>query len=164
MAPHMIARTAGLGLTLAAFFCGGSAFAQSDSPFASLAGSWTGGGTIAMTDGHHEKIRCRADYEVTPSGIIMHQNLKCASDSYKFEVRSSLQADGEALTGTWTETTRQATGEVKGSIHGDQISTSVHGTGFSATLGVTTKGNAQSVSIRPEGTDIQAVTIDLKRA
>ena len=121
-------------------------------------------GTIAMNDGHSERIRCRAIYEVTPSGIILHQDLRCASDSYKFEVKSSLVAQGGDLTGTWTETTRQVTGNVTGTIRGDQISTSVSGTGFSATLGVTTHGNAQSVSIKPEGSDIQSVQIAMKRA
>jgi hypothetical protein len=149
---------------LALLGCVGGAVAQSASPFASLAGSWSGSGTIAMNDGHSERIRCRAQYEVAPSGIIMHQNLRCASDSYKFEVRSSLQADGNQILGTWSETTRQVTGDVSGTINGGSIQTSVHGTGFSATLGVQTKGNSQAVSIIPSGTDIQSVKIDMKRA
>jgi hypothetical protein len=132
-------------------------------PFERLAGSWSGNGTIAMNDGHNERIRCRAVYEVVPSGIILHQNLRCASDSYKFEVRSSIQADGSSLTGTWSELTRQVTGNVSGTIQGDQISTSVSGTGFSASLNLTTRGNSQAVSIAPSGTDIRSVQIDLKR-
>ena len=132
-------------------------------PFEPLSGSWSGAGTIAMNDGHSERIRCKAVYEVTPSGIILHQNLRCASDSYKFDVRSSLQASGDSITGTWTETSRQVTGNVSGSINGDRITTNVEGTGFSAALAVTTRGNSQSVSIRPSGTDIQSVSIDLRR-
>ena len=142
----------------------GAALAQSASPFTSLAGSWSGNGTIAMNDGHSERIRFRAQYEVAPSGIIMHQNLRCASDSYKFEVKSSLQADGGQIQGTWTETTRQVTGNVTGTINGGNISTNVKGTGFSASLAVETRGNSQAVSIVPSGTDIQSVKIELKRA
>ena len=133
-------------------------------PFDSLSGSWSGGGTISMNDGHNERIRCKAVYEVTPSGIILHQNLRCASDSYKFEVRSSLQAEGQSIIGTWSETTRQVQGDVTGSVSGDRIATSVKGTGFSANLNVTTRGNAQNVSITPSGTDIKSVQIDLKRS
>lgn len=133
-------------------------------PFEALSGSWSGGGTIAMTDGHNERIRCKAVYEVTPSGIILHQNLRCASDSYKFEVRSSLQAEGQSIIGTWTETTRQVQGDVSGSVSGERIITSVKGTGFSASLSLTTRGNAQNVSITPSGTDIKSVQIDLKRS
>lgn len=137
--------------------------AQSDSPFSSLSGSWSGSGTISMNDGHNERIRCKAQYEVTPSGIIMHQNLRCASDSYKFEVKSSLQADGNAILGTWSETTRQVTGDVTGTINNGNISTNVKGTGFTATLAVQTRGNSQAVSIVPTGTDIQSVKIEMKR-
>ena len=167
----MFARTRVLGLTVAALMGSTGAFvgttgasAQSDSPFSTLAGSWSGSGTISMNDGHNERIRCKAQYEVAPSGIIMHQNLRCASDSYKFEVKSSLQADGSQIMGTWTETTRQVTGDVTGTIQNGNISTSVKGTGFTATLAVQTKGNSQAVSIVPTGTDIQAVKIELKRA
>lgn len=149
----------GAALTIVA---AGSAWAAG--PFDRLSGSWSGGGTISMNDGHNERIRCKAVYEVVPSGIILHQNLKCASDSYKFEVRSSLQADGSSLTGTWSELSRQVTGRVTGTISGDQISTSVDGTGFSATLNLTTRGNSQVVSIAPSGTDIRSVQIDLKRS
>lgn len=137
--------------------------ARAGGAFENLAGTWSGGGSIAMNDGHNERIRCRAVYEVTPSGIILHQNLRCASDSYKFEIRSSLQAEGNELSGTWTEVTRQVTGNVSGTISGDQITTAVDGTGFSASLSVNTKGNAQSVSITPTGTDIKSVQIELKR-
>src|SRR3978361_1137563 len=106
-------RKLGVALALAAFCVTADAgIAQSAGPFEALSGTWSGGGTIAMNDGHNERIRCKATYEITPSGIILHQNLRCASDSYKFEVRSSLQAEDESLTGTWTEVTRQATGTV----------------------------------------------------
>ena len=58
---------------------------------------------------------------------------------------------------------RQVTGDVTGQISGNEISTSVRGTGFSASLNVVTRGNGQTVSIRPEGTDIRAVQIDMRR-
>lgn len=137
--------------------------AQAAGPFDKLAGNWSGAGSISMTDGHNERIRCKAVYEVTPSGIILHQNLRCASDSYKFEVKSSLQAEDGAISGTWTETTRQVTGDVTGRVSGEQINTSVKGTGFSAVLDVVTRGNGQTVSIKPQGTDIRSVQIDMKR-
>lgn len=148
----------------AALMAATSAGARAAGPFDRLSGSWSGGGTISMNDGHNERIRCKAVYEVTPSGIILHQNLKCASDSYKFEVRSSLQAEGSHLSGTWSELTRQVTGNVTGTISGDQISTSVDGTGFTASLNLVTRGNSQSVSIAPTGTDIRSVQIELKRS
>ena len=160
-----LSRPLGFAGAIAALLAFGSASdASAAGPFESLAGPWSGGGTISMNDGHNERIRCKAMYEVVPSGIILHQNLSCASDSYKFEVRSSIQAEGDTLVGTWRETTRQVVGNVSGRISGDHIVTAVEGTGFSANLDLTTRGNSQSVSIRPTGTDIKSVQIDLKRS
>lgn len=150
-------------MVVSAMLVASAAGARAAGPFENLSGTWSGGGSISMNDGHNERIRCKAVYEVTPSGIILHQNLRCASDSYKFEIRSSLQAEGGELTGTWTEVTRQVTGKVTGTISGDQITTAVDGTGFTADLSVNTRGNGQSVSIRPTGTDIKSVQIELKR-
>jgi hypothetical protein len=135
-----------------------------EGPFGGLSGSWSGTGSIAVSNGANERIRCRASYSVTPSGEALHQELRCASDSYKFEVSSNVLAseDGD-LSGTWTENTRQVTGAVSGRVTPGQIQTVVNGTGFSASLLVSTKGNRQAVSIRPEGTDIRSIDIDMRR-
>ncbi len=53
-------------------------------PFASLAGSWSGGGTVTLDDGSTERIRCRARY--APVGPTMEMSLTCASDAYKFNL------------------------------------------------------------------------------
>ena len=152
-----IAFVAGLGL-------GAQAQTVNEGPFKGLTGSWNGAGTIAVSNGSSEKIRCRASYSVTPSGDTLHQDLRCASDSYKFQVDSTAVASADgSLSGQWTELTRQVTGAVTGKITPGSINTSVHGTGFSATLSVETKGDHQSVSIRPEGTEITSIKIDMRR-
>src|ERR1700758_4078132 len=55
-------------------------------PFAGFNGAWSGNGTVALSDGTTERIRCRADYKVDGTGLGLKQNLNCASDSYKFEL------------------------------------------------------------------------------
>ena len=145
---------------------GAASQAQSvnEGPFKGLTGAWSGTGTISVSNGSNERIRCRASYSVPPSGEKLHQELRCASDSYKFEVNSNVVADeGGSLSGTWTETTRQVTGAVSGKVTPGEIHTQVNGTGFSATLAVSTKGGKQAVSIRPEGTEIKAIEIEMKR-
>ncbi|MCW6509468.1 hypothetical protein [Lichenifustis flavocetrariae] len=159
----MIVRTLSAGCLAALACLAQSASAQAAGPFANLPGAWSGGGTISMTDGHNERIRCKAVYEVASGGLALHQGLRCASDSYKFEITSNLQAENGQLSGTWSEETRQVTGDVTGQVNGNDISTFVSGLGFSARLNVTTRGNAQAVSITPEGTDIRAVRIELRR-
>lgn len=132
--------------------------------FAGLAGSWTGDGTVTMSNGQHERIRCRATYTVQPMGSSLNQGLRCASDSYTFDVKSNLIADsGGGLSGTWSETTRQVTGEVSGRIEPGRIQTTVEALGFTAHLSVSTQGSHQSVSIEPENSEIQAVRVEMRR-
>ena len=64
------------------------------SPFAGLAGAWNGSGRIEMQNGNGERIRCRARYSVSQVGEVLVQELRCASDSYKFDVNSTSQSNG----------------------------------------------------------------------
>jgi hypothetical protein len=55
--------------------------AQASGPFAGFDGNWSGAGTVALSNGTTENIRCKADYKVNASGLGLKQNLHCASDS-----------------------------------------------------------------------------------
>jgi hypothetical protein len=116
-----------------------------------------------MANGARERIRCRASYTVTNQGMNLQQDLRCASDSYQFNVTSSVGYDNGAIFGSWTETTRAATGSVTGRASGGSIQANIQGMGFQATLTVSTHGNSQSVSIRPTGSDVTAVSIALSK-
>jgi hypothetical protein len=139
----------------------GNAFAG---PFTSLQGKWVGSGTISMRDGTRERIRCRANYAVPAGGASLTQVLLCASDSYKFDVDSTVSEQGGAISGNWTETTRNATGSVTGRVAGPVIEVLVTGVGFSAGISILTRGGAQAVAIKPQGgTDVVGVTVNLHR-
>lgn len=133
-------------------------------PFAGLSGTWSGAGTVTMANGSQERIRCRANYSVPPMGTSLNQGLQCASDSYRFDVKSNVFAEGNALRGTWSEGTNQVSGNVTGRIAPGRIETSVTSSAFSARLSVTTQGSRQSVSISPQGTDVRAVSIEMRRS
>ena len=134
-------------------------------PFAALAGSWTGGGTLTMADGRAERLRCRASYDVGGDGSNLSLNLKCASDSYNFNLTSDVEYQGGAIRGSWTEASRNASGTISGraSGSGDQIEAAARGQNFAANLSLVTRGNRQTVSIRSEGTEISGVTVALNR-
>ena len=72
-----------------------------------MAGNWSGGGTVTLDDGSTERIRCRATYAVGAGGNGLNQTLTCASDSYKFDLASNVIAEGGALSGTWSESSRR---------------------------------------------------------
>src|ERR1700675_4240653 len=98
---------------LVASISGCPSYAQSG-PFNGLAGSWSGGGTVTLDDGSTERIRCRATYAVGAGGNGLNQRLLCASDSYKFDLKSNVVADRGVLSGTWSESSRGINGDLEG--------------------------------------------------
>lgn len=132
--------------------------------FANLSGSWSGTGTIKTASGT-EPIRCRATYVVENGDNTLEQSLKCASDSYRFEVESSVTYNEGAglVKGMWKETTNNVGGRVSGPAGPGRITARVEGNAFSADLELLTKGDSQSVTIRPENTDITEVFVDLRK-
>ncbi|QND73714.1 hypothetical protein [Tardiphaga robiniae] len=136
--------------------------AQSASPFAGFDGSWSGSGTVSLSDGSSEQIRCRATYNVV-GGTALKQSLRCASDSYKFELSSDVKSQGNQVSGTWGEASRNIFGNLQGSAGGGQIDVFVEAAGFAANLTLTTKGNKQLVSISSKG-QIRDVSINMIRS
>jgi hypothetical protein len=145
------------GLALSA-----SASLAQTSPFAGFAGNWSGKGTVTLTDGSKENIRCRASYRVNVTGTALKQNLRCASDSYQFDLSSDVVSDGDQLTGNWSEASRNLFGSVRGRASGGEIEVFVEAAGFAANLSLRTRGNKQSVSITSKG-EIRNVSITMTR-
>ena len=85
-------RAAGVGAALMLSLS--ASYAQSG-PFAGFNGAWSGNGTVALSDGTTERIRCKADYKVDGSGLGLKQNLRCASDSYKFDLTSNVTSQDQ---------------------------------------------------------------------
>jgi len=132
-------------------------------PFTGMAGSWSGGGSLTMANGAQERLRCRADYRVGGSGSEMQLGLRCASASYNFNLVGDVQSNGRAVTGSWSETTRNVRGTVSGRVSGGRIEVVARGDAFSASLSLVTQGNRQSVAIQPQGTEISEVSITLAK-
>ena len=70
---------------------------------------------------------------------------------------------GGAISGSWSEASRNASGTISGRAAGDHIEAAARGESFSANLSLTTRGGQQTVSIRPQGTNVTAVSIALNR-
>jgi hypothetical protein len=135
-----------------------------EAPFAHLTGAWSGQGRITVQNGSSERIRCRGSYRAGASGMALALSLRCASDSYKFELASDITYDGGNISGSWNETTRQVYGQLSGRASGSNISAQASAVGFSASLSIVTRGNSQSVSIRSPGSEISEVSITMARA
>src|SRR4029079_8448883 len=136
--------------------------AQAGGPFAGFDGNWSGTGTVALSNGTTENIRCKADYKVNASGLGLKQNLHCASDSYKFDLSSDVTSQGERISGNWSEKSRQIFGNLQGTAGGGQINVFVEASGFAANLNLRTTGNKQSVQIDSKG-EIRGVKITMTK-
>ena len=134
-----------------------------DGPFAALPGSWSGTGTVSLEGGSSERIRCRATYDLIGGGKNLQLAIRCASDSYNFELMSSVVYDNGSISGSWTEAVRNVSGRVTGRASGNQIQAHAEGSSFSANLTLTTRGNNQSVAIKANGGGVTGVTISMAR-
>jgi hypothetical protein len=132
-------------------------------PFAGFDGAWSGNGTVALSDGTTERIRCKADYKVNGSGMALKQNLHCASDSYKFDLSSDVTSQGDRISGNWSEASRNIFGNLQGTAGGGQIEVFVEAAGFAANLTLRTNGNRQTVQINSKG-EIRGVTITMVKS
>jgi hypothetical protein len=131
--------------------------------FAGMAGNWSGGGTVTLDDGSTERIRCRATYAVGAGGNGLNQTLTCASDSYKFNLSSNVIAQGAALSGTWSESSRNVNGSIQGRGSNGNFEVVASSPGFTANISLTTRGNKQSVVIRAES-QFRGASISLSRS
>src|ERR1041384_6159729 len=136
--------------------------AQAGGPFAGFDGNWSGTGTVALSNGTTENIRCKADYKVNANGLGLKQNLHCASDSYKFDLSSDVTSQGDRISGNWSEKSRNIFGNLQGTAGGGQIEVFVEAAGFAANLTLTTRGNKQTVQISSKG-EIRGVNITMTR-
>jgi hypothetical protein len=150
-------RAAGVGAALMLSATAGHAQAG---PFAGFNGTWSGNGTVSLSDGSTERIRCKADYKVDGSGTGLKQNLRCASDSYKFDLSSDVTSQGNRISGNWSEASRNVFGNLQGTAGGGQIDVFVEAAGFAANLTLRTTGNRQTVQISSKG-DIRGVNITM---
>jgi hypothetical protein len=154
-------KAAGVGAALMLSISAGHA--QSGGPFAGFEGAWSGTGTVALSNGSTEKIRCKADYKVNGTGLGLKQALHCASDSYKFDLSSDVTSQGERISGSWSESSRNIFGNLQGTAGGGQIDVFVEANGFAANLTLRTTGNKQTVEISSKG-EIRGVNITLVKS
>lgn len=153
-------KAAGVGAALMLSVSAGQA---ESGPFAGFSGVWSGNGTVSLSNGTTERIRCKADYTVDKTGLGLKQNLQCASDSYKFNLSSNVTSQGDRISGNWSETSRNIFGNLQGTAGGGRIDVFVEAAGFAATLIIRTSGNKQTVQIDSKG-EIRGVTITMAKS
>jgi hypothetical protein len=145
-------------------WCAAVTNAAGTGPFAGFNGVWTGGGHINFADGTQERIRCRATYVEGGSGTALQQSLRCASDSYNFELRSDVESQGSQIHGNWNEITRNIGGTLTGHAHAGRIEVSINNPSFNANLTLVARQNQQTVTIRSARAQFSGATVSLRRS
>ncbi len=138
---------------VSAFFIPLLPTAAATGPFADFSGSWSGTGTVRTGGNAPERIRCNANYR--PRGSSQHEvdlQLRCASDSYNFDLACQFTADDRnEITGQWTERSRNTGGTAIGRANGERLDVHVESGGFAADLVMVTRNRRQSVTIDSQG-------------
>ena len=157
-------RRAALGAAAAGLLAFSAAPAVSaGGPFQGLEGVWGGNGVVTYSSGTKERLRCRVQYTLSNENSIS-QALRCASDSYNFQINAIYVHKDGAITGRWDEKYLEVSGTITGTASAGLISGNLHGPGFLAAVEVNTTGNMQTVTIAAEGQDIKEVAVEVKKA
>jgi hypothetical protein len=159
----LIWQTAAAACVVACMMAAAPAAHAQAGPFKGLEGAWSGSGVVQVADGGSERIRCKATYTVGSEGNNLQQVLRCASDSYKFNLNSDVTNRGGSLTGTWSEVSRNIFGGVEGRASNGQINALVTANGFAAELSMVARGNRQTIAISSQSTQLKGVQITLAR-
>ncbi len=138
--------------------------AEASAPFAGLSGRWSGDGSIVLTKGTTERLRCDATYRDGAGGESVDMKLRCASDSYRFDLSISLVDTAGSVLGNWRETTQNVDGGISGTASKGLIQVAVKGQTFAAAVTVATRGAEQSVRIRAQSGELSQVAITLHKA
>jgi hypothetical protein len=153
-------------LAAIAGLCAGAVLApsgQSAAAVSVLDGRWSGWGSITMSNGSAEQVKCIATYFVKSAGAEVTQNLRCASQSFRIDAVANLDVRGEAVSGKWEERTYSAQGSVSGRLTGSGFNLSIQGENFTAAMAVAVSECKQSITIAPRGFDIARIAVGLDK-
>jgi hypothetical protein len=132
--------------------------------FSEFGGNWRGNGRVSDVNGKSEALSCKSTNSPAPDGIAMSLALVCASDSYRVDFHADLYTDGRQLRGTWSETTRNATGNVRGAIRPDVINAKTEAPGFDADILIRVLGGKRlDVTLDAHGTSVNHVQVSMRR-
>ena len=130
-------------------------------PVDTLAGRWSGWGSVTLANGNSEQVKCVATYFVEAGGSALQQNLRCASAAYKIDAVANLSLVSGQVSGSWEERAHSASGSVSGRVTGTGFNLANQGGNFSGAMAVSTSPCKQSINIAPNGFEITRIAIGL---
>ena len=114
-------------------------------PFDQLKGDWTGGGIVTPAKGGTKKVTCKVTYTV--AGSATTQNMVCDGDDYKFDAKTKFKYNGGKISGSWSETTYDASGNISGTAAGDTVHARISGDKFSGRMSIIVSDARHTINI-----------------
>ena len=136
--------------------------ASAGNPFEQLAGTWSGRGQVTFEGGNTEVLACTAYYVSRDAGAGLGLAIRCASASYKTEIRSNLHHANGKISGEWEERSFNAAGAASGVVTSERICLQISGT-INGSMTIVQTGSKQAVSISTNGSGLSSVRIGLSR-
>jgi hypothetical protein len=137
--------------------------AQTAGPWAKFVGNWRGSGEVIEADGTRERISCRGKYSASSGGEALTLSVRCASDSYSFDIGSYLVASGQSVSGDWQEYSRKVEGHITGRVGDGLMEGNIAGASFTAETSVRVSGRRQTLSLRTKGAQAVRAEVSLTR-
>lgn len=156
MQPTLVRRLAG-GYIFALMAT--ASLAVGATPVGDLSGRWAGWGSVTLSSGQSEQVKCVATYFV--DGQSVRQNLRCASQSYKIDAIATLSVANGRVTGAWEERTWSVGGSVTGKFNDKGFDLAINGPNFGAAMTVGGTNCKQSINIMPRGFEISKIALNL---
>lgn len=139
-------------LLLVAFVSGQAASAATQAPprgegnpFDQLKGDWTGGGMVTPSRGDPEKVDCKVSY--TAAGSTVTQALLCTGVDNRYDAKTKFKIKGDKISGSWLETTFDASGSISGSAIGHLIHARISGDKFSGRMSINVSDSGHTINI-----------------
>lgn len=128
-----------------------------------LAGRWSGWGSVKMSNGATEQVKCVSTFFVENAGKAVRQNLRCASSSYKIDVRANLNVSGTSISGTWEERNHSNSGSVSGTLSGTTFRLAISGPVLNAAMTMASSPCKLNINIAPRNFNVERIAIGLSK-
>ena len=139
------------------------ALADGPSPFAALAGRWTGEGRLGFKASPAENVKCRATYFINDAKDELKQTIRCATEGGSVEILSNIKDAAGKLTGHWKETTRNLEGDLTGEVTPKGFRITVQGADLTANMDIIVRDDKQVVEIQFINTSLIGLTLLMKK-
>jgi hypothetical protein len=114
-------------------------------PFDQLQGDWTGGGMVTPSRGDPEKVDCKVSY--TAAGSTVTQALLCTGADNRYDAKTKFKIKGSKISGSWLETTFDASGSISGSAIGHLVHARISGDKFSGRMTINVSDSGHTINI-----------------